>query len=116
MESAGEDVGATNTEWEDVETDSAPVKPPPDTVGEKCPNCLGTKWRDGLCVKCSQPEGEPAGEVDEDRIKIQRSKTRKTIEALMRAFDDLQMLSPNTLHEGAIEQCKDLMQDLGDWK
>lgn len=114
-ESAGEDVGAENDEWDDVE-ESIPAQKPPAKVGEKCPNCLGTKWRDGACVKCSQPEGEPAGEVDEDRIGIQRSKTRKTIEALMRAFDDLQMLSPNTLHKGAIDQCKGLMADLEDWK
>ena len=114
-ESAGEDIGAENDEWDDVD-ESIPAQKPPAKVGEKCPNCLGTKWRDGACVKCSQPEGEPAGEVDEDRIGIQRSKTRKTIEALMRAFDDLQMLSPNTLHKGAIDQCKGLMEDLEVWK
>ena len=115
MESAGEDIGAENDEWDDVE-ESIPTQKPPAKVGEKCPNCLGTKWRDGACVKCSQPEGEPAGEVDEDRIGIQRSKTRKTIEALMRAFDDLHMLCPTAEHQDCIDSCKSMLRIVGDWK
>ena len=111
-ELAGEDDGQ-----EFVEMDyDAPTKPPPAKVGEKCPNCLGTKWRDGACVKCNQPEGEPAGEVDSDRIKTQRAKTINTVDALMRALDDLQMLCPNSNHENSILTCKALREFVGGWK
>ena len=111
-ELAGEDDGQ---EFEEMDYD-APTKPPPAKVGEKCPNCLGTKWRDGACVKCNQPEGEPAGEVDSDRIKTQRAKTINTVDALMRALDDLQMLCPNSKHENSILTCKALREFVGGWK
>ncbi len=85
-----------------------------------CPNCAGTKWdedSDGVsCSKCHHPHGEPAGDVDEDRIKIQRSKTVKTAEALMRAFDDLHTMLPRENHDQAISGCKALLKIAKGWK
>jgi hypothetical protein len=113
----------------------APETPEPDYG--KCPNCAGTKWRenqDGVsCAKCHQPHGEPAGDVDEDRIKTQRQKTVKTGEALMRAFDDLQTMKAKPEHGGtedfkaddvfalvrqigAVKTCKGLLKIAKSWK
>lgn len=86
----------------------------------KCPNCAGTKWdedEDGVCCsKCHHPHGEPAGDVDEDRIKTQRQKTIKTIEALIRAFDDLQAMQARRDHSEAIAACKGLLKTARAWK
>lgn len=87
----------------------------------KCPNCAGTKWdedEDGVsCVKCHHPHGEPLGDVDDDRLKTQRQKTVKTVEALMRAFDDLQvMLGRKALHDESISACKRLLTIAKGWK
>ncbi len=84
-------------------SNDAPEAPEPDYG--KCPNCAGTKWKVDnddyvSCAKCSHPHGEPAGDADEDRIKTQRQKTTKTIEALMRAFDDLQTMKARQFHAG----------------
>lgn len=101
---------------------STPPKPEP--VGkaapsEKCPNCAGSKWTedDGwACAKCHHPYGEPVGDPDEDRIGTQRSKTVKTVEALMRAFDDLHLLLPRSEHGDVITQCKSLLKTAKAWK
>ena len=75
-----------------------PPKPKPKPDYGKCPVCAGTKWEedeDGVsCAKCHHPHGESTGGPDEDRVKTQRQKTTKTVEALMRAFDDLQLMHP----------------------
>jgi len=80
----------------------------------KCPNCAGTKWdedEEGVsCAKCHHPHGEPAGDVDEDRLKTQRQKTIKTAEALIRAFDDLQLMWARTEHDEAVTLCKKLLK------
>lgn len=96
-------------------------EPEPQPVSvERCPNCAGTKWMDddegSHCAKCHHPYGEPAGEVDDDRISIQRSKTIKTAEALMRAFDDLELLQRNKSHAEAIDGCKRLLAIARAWK
>jgi hypothetical protein len=97
---------------------STPDGPKPDYG--KCPNCLGTKWTeddDGVaCAKCCHPYGEPAGDVDDDRLTTQRQKTIKTIEALMRAFDDLQAMSARKEHAEAITGCKRLLSIAKGWK
>jgi hypothetical protein len=76
----------------------------------KCPNCAGDKWEedeDGVsCKKCHHPHGEPAGDVDDDRLTTQRQKTVKTVEALMRAFDDLHCIKARPEHDA-------VMVDLG---
>lgn len=85
----------------------------------KCPNCGGKKWEedeDGVsCSKCHHPHGEPAGDVDEDRINTQRQKTVKTAEALTRAFDDLQAMKSNSEYEEIIKLCKSLVKKAREW-
>ena len=86
----------------------------------QCPVCAGTKWKeytDGWnCAKCQHPHGEPAGDADEDRINTQRKKTCKTVDALMRAFDDLNLMKPKPGYEPAIETCKGLLVIAQNWK
>jgi hypothetical protein len=86
----------------------------------KCPNCAGEKWtedEDGVsCAKCKHPHGEPTGGADEERIKTQRSKTIKTVEALQRAFDDLHLLLPKPQHDEAVKTCKVLLRMARAWK
>lgn len=101
---------------------SAPKDEPKDKPKDygKCPNCAGTKWsedEEGVsCAKCHHPHGEPAGDVDDKQVSIQRSKTIKTVEALMRAFDDLQTICANGHHDAAIEGCKALLRMARAWK
>jgi hypothetical protein len=94
-------------------------EPPPKDYG-KCPNCTGTKWdedEEGVsCHKCHHPHGEPLGDVDDKQLTIQRSKTVKTVEALMRAFDDLQAMRAKPEHGGAIDGCKALLRTAKAWK
>lgn len=87
----------------------------------KCPNCAGSKWtedEDGVsCAKCHHPHGEPTGGADDDRVGTQRSKTVKTAEALMRAFDDLHLLvSKADEHAESIASCKFLVKTAKAWK
>jgi hypothetical protein len=104
---------------------AAAAKPPAVKDAEpdrgKCPNCAGTKWtedEDGAyCSKCRHPHGEPVGDVDDKRIGDQRSKTIKTAEALLRAFDDLHTLMPKpSEHKDAIAGCKALLKTAREWK
>jgi hypothetical protein len=87
----------------------------------QCPNCAGKKWDKGeagvTCAKCKHPHGEPTGGVDVDRIATQRSKTVKTVEALIRAFDDLNLLSARPKdHAHAIATCKILLNQAKGWQ
>jgi hypothetical protein len=86
----------------------------------KCPSCAGEKWsenEDGVyCSKCKHPHGEPAGDIDEGRLATQRSKTIKTIEALMRAFDDINLMHPKADHKEAMTSCKRLIVIAKGWK
>ena len=86
----------------------------------KCPVCAGTKWTTGdegtICAKCQHPHGEPAGDPDEERLKTQRQKTVKTVEALMRAFGDLQLMRAKPVYDGAIVECKKLLALAKRWK
>jgi len=105
------------SEFFDGKPNGKPEKP---DLGQ-CPACAGNRWiatPDGtVCRKCNHPHGEPAGEVEADRISIQRSKTVKTVEALMRAFDDLHLMSPRPKeHAHAIAQCKLLLTEARGWK
>ncbi len=101
-------------EAEEVEEEA----PPPDYG--KCPVCAGTKWKETdsgiVCAKCQHPHGEPAGDPDEERIKTQRAKTVKTVEATMRAFDDLQAMKASHAHGMAIGKCKELLNIAKGWK
>lgn len=103
---------------EAVESVVAEDSPEPDYG--KCPVCAGTKWKednDGVsCVKCHQPYGEPAGDADEDRVTTQRQKTVKTVEAAMRAFDDMHTMRAFSEHDGMIETCKQWIKIAKGWK
>ena len=107
---------------EPINVDSEPVddEETPEPDYGKCPSCAGTKWveaEEGVsCAKCHHPHGEPAGDVDEDRIKTQRQKTIKTVEALMRAFDDLHTMRARPEHSEAIADCKKLLKIAKGWK
>lgn len=100
---------------------SAVNKPPPEDLG-KCPNCAGKRWKkqeDGatVCKKCGHSHGEPVGERDLDRIGDQRAVTVKTVEAAIRAFDDLNMLQAKPdEHTEAIASCKFLLKTAKGWK
>ena len=102
----------------EAETEHEPeAEPEPD----KCPNCAGVKWKedeDGkFCSKCNHPYGEPAGDVDDKRIGDMRSKTIKTTEALLRAFDYLHHLKPKSAeHKEAVAGCKALLKTARAWK
>lgn len=60
-------------------------------------------------------DSEP-DEPDTGKVATQRSKTVKTVEALMRAFDDLNGMVPKQYHKATIESCKRLLQTARDWK
>lgn len=60
-----------------------------------------------------EPPEKPVG----DRIKTQRQKTVKTVDAAMRAFDDLQGLSSHPRkHKESIAACKILLATAKEWK
>ena len=106
-----------DTDPDEIRISPAELKAPYD----RCPNCAGTRWTEDdegwACAKCHHPYGEPAGDVDEDRIKIQRQKTVKTCEALLRAFDDLHLLLPLAdEHIEAVACCKSLLKIAKWWK
>lgn len=108
------------------ESDSPPVSAPTPATEVavedygKCPNCAGTKWVDDefgvSCSKCKHPHGAETGGVDDQRVKDARSKTIKTVEAAMRAFDDLNLLASHPHeHANAIATCKILLKTARDW-
>lgn len=86
---------------------------------------------DGDCKKCKEPnygkdqpapvaapvneDSEPE-EPDSGKVSTQRSKTVKTVEALMRAFDDLNEMLPKPNHKNAIAACKSLLTAAKEWK
>ena len=124
-------VVTTATEAPQEDSPQAPAPPAPQKKGKAppgdvpCPNCANRKWTDGddgwACSKCHHPHGEPVGDRDDDevvdeRITTKKAKTRKTIEALMREFDDLGVLVPNPKeHADAIAMCKIMLNKLKGW-
>ncbi len=131
---------ADQTDLDEQEPISRPPRNGKDKPADygKCPNCAGTKWDTDedeyiSCCKCHHPHGEPAGDVDEDRLTTQRQKTVKTLEAAMRAFDDLQTMCAKREHGGredtdnvdipeavkdigVIKVCKGLLKIAKEWK
>ncbi len=111
---------------DEAEPDSEPETPQTEPESPEqadlgtCPNCGKAKWtKDGdwmVCAKCNHTHGEPAGDVDEDRIKTQRQKTVKTAEALLRAFDDLQLMKARLEYDEAILRSKQLLQIAKEWR
>lgn len=63
------------------------------------------------------PPADSASKPDpEKQFREQRSKTVKTVEALMRAFDDLHRLRKHKAHAGAINACRNLLQTAKTWQ
>lgn len=125
-DSSGEDARKEAPGTKPQEQDPRPPRNGTDKPGVShdygtCPNCASKKWTADdfgvTCAKCHHPHGEPTGGTDEDRVDTQRSKTVKTAEALMRAFDDLNMLLAKTdEHVEAIASCKFLLKCAKGWK
>jgi rubredoxin len=112
---------AADSETEETETprNGSPTEggsQPTDT----CPVCAGKKWQQGKfgweCKKCSHIHSECVGDPDEQRIKDQRSKTVKTAEALLREFDDLNVICPNKNHTESIRLTKAALELAKEWK
>lgn len=86
----------------------------------QCPVCAGKRWKKAdeghVCAKCSHVHGEPAGDLDEDRLASQRRLTEKTVGALMRAFNDLNRIHSRPEHKKAIELCDELLLTARGWK
>lgn len=108
-----------------IDVDSEPVDKTPDAPETpedygKCPACLGTKWKttdDGVvCCKCTQPHGEPAGDPSMAHVDTQRAKLIKTLEAAMRAVDDLQGMLSKPWHKEFITKNKELITLARKWK
>lgn len=118
-EDGGRDSGGTEQPEEPGSRPPRKGRDKPADLGQ-CPNCAGSRWKetdDGyVCSKCKHPHGEATGGADDDRVATQRSKTVKTVEALMRAFDDLHLLLPGKQHKEAIDTCKSLLKIAKGWK
>lgn len=99
---------------------ATPDAPEPGQDYGKCPSCAGKKWTKStegvVCAKCNHPHGEPAGDVDGDRITTLRQKTVKTAEALIRAFDDLQVVKARPEYDEAIKRAKQLLAIAKGWR
>jgi rubredoxin len=107
------------------ETDPRPPRSGKDKPVDygKCPVCAGIRWKElkagVVCAKCGAPHGEPVGDraEDADPAGIKRAKAVKTCEALMREFDDLNLLVPKAgTHKQSIELCKTLLKSAKGWK
>lgn len=87
----------------------------------KCPNCGKSKWNKTdygtACQGCGHPHGEPRGDPDEERVNIQRLKIKKTIQALMRAVDDMdELIRRPAVHKQILDGCKWMLGELEIWK
>jgi hypothetical protein len=58
----------------------------------------------------------PGGNSSKDEFKIQRSKTVKTAEALVRAFDDLNAIRKSPLHDSVVKAAQSLILRAKEWK
>jgi len=70
--------------------------------------------------QASEPEPEPEQPTQRDRneeFRLQRSKTIKTCESLLRAIDDLHTLLPRRQNQGVcIDQTKRILEVVRNWK
>lgn len=92
-----------------------PAASPPPVAEEDDPWGDSEAWED-----VPETDDEPAQPEPEDdtaaRLQIQRQKTVKTIEAAMRAFDDLHELKQVSSHGEAIRGCKELLDIARAWR
>ncbi len=119
---SGKDERKDSTGKKPQDSSPRPSRSDTDKPGDfgTCPNCGGKKWTEdefgAVCAKCNHPHGEPVGDQDEGRVGTQRAKTVKTVEALLRAFDDLNRVLPKQDHVEAIASCKFLLKTARAWK
>ena len=109
------DVGV-NSEWEDVDYDSAPVQTPPAKVGEECPNCGRKKWRDGRCAKCGHVLGESLGDRDQQYVDERLASAISYGEYLLRAIGDARESATESQHEKALDLCDQILTELKGWR
>jgi hypothetical protein len=124
-DSSGEDERTDSEGSEPVkETDPRPPRSGKDKPGTgTCPCCAGKKWSQDefgfTCAKCHHPWGEPADrqpEEQQDRPGELRAKTIKTVEALMRCLDDLNIIIPKAgSHKQSIDLCKSILKTAKSW-
>lgn len=88
-----------------------------DPIGDACEH---ERDEEGdACRKCRapmEPVNMDSDPYDGGRLTTQRSKTVKTVEALMRAFDDLNTILSKKSHRWAIDRCKELLVAAREWK
>lgn len=111
-----------------IEPSSAPAESV--AQSDDCPKGGKHEWTsdvfDTFCSKCKEP-GEhtpdtaipnpplPVTSEPRNPLAVQRSKTIKTVEALMRAFDDLSAIRTKHEQTEAIQHCKRLLQIAKEW-
>lgn len=61
-----------------------------------------------------QPVRESKQDIGE-RVMLERSRAKKTVEALMRTVDDLQKIRKSGSHAGIIEKCRELISLIERW-
>lgn len=88
------------------------AKPKPSTTID--PEAARVEAITGKPPKTIREPGDES-ESDPQLFKLQKSKAVKTVEALMRAFDDLNGLHPHRGHATAIESCKALLRTAKEW-
>jgi len=93
-EGEGED-GRTESDGQDGHQEELPPRPP---------------------RKGTEGSGGSSPPKKKDEFKIQRSKTIKTAEALVRAFDDLNRIRKSSVHEMTISECQALIVRAKNWK
>lgn len=98
-------------------SNSPPPAASPPPVAEDDPWGDSEAWEDvpETDDEPAQPEPEPEDDTAA-RLQIQRQKTVKTIEAAMRAFDDLNELKQVSSHGEAIRGCKELLDIARAWR
>ncbi len=69
-----------------------------------------------ISAKAGKDKSGGSERTPAEEFKIQRSKTIKTAEALVRAFDDLNRLRKSSVHERTLTECQNLIVRAGNWK
>ena len=65
---------------------------------------------------CDEPAKVEKPKVDiAERVQVERSRAKKTVEALMRTADDLQDLRKSGNHKPILAKCRELIQLIQEW-
>lgn len=107
-------VGTVHTVTSDNSFSELKNSEPPATVTGKD----GKTYPAAKTKKTEEPENEPSWETPSDpekEFRTLRSKTVKTVEALMRCFDDLNRIRKHKQHEALISGCKGMLKTTKNW-